>query len=200
MPIPIPVRVQVRSASNTIRRMLMAMARAVRWRARINLRAMAQDPRKAQALREDLAIQIVSIEAGKGTAAVRTDYYWAVYYHDGRGPVRARPGKFLVYYVPEARDLDPRTGGASFRYPRRSADIRKLNLSKDEFFSLLHAGLIVMTKRVGPAEAHPFFKVGMQALNRRYGQQVSRLMGEYVLGSLLAEDLYNAEERADLSI
>ena len=178
--------------SETARRMLEVMAQEAFEQARSNLTSLSTDSRRARALREDLRVQIVSATEKLGRALVLTDFYWAVYYHDGRGPIKARPGKFLVFF--RDPDDDPRIDGSARNYPRRISDARKLSLSKGQFSRLLRSGRLIATKRVGPAEAHPFFEVGFAALQARYGPKVRRIFSECVLETLAAADLLDAEE------
>lgn len=178
--------------SETVQRMLEVMTKEVFEQARSNLASLSTDSRRAQALREDLRVQIVSATERRGVAFVLTDFYWAVYYHDGRGPIKARPGKFLVFF--RDPDDDPRIDGSARDYPKRVADARKLSLTKGQFNRLLRSGRLLATKRVGPAEAHPFFEVGFAALQSRYGPKISRLFSECVLETLDARDLLDADE------
>ena len=178
--------------SETVRRMLEAMTISVMGQARANLTALSTNSRRAQALREDLHVQVLGFDEKSASSVVLTDFYWAVYYHDGRGPIKARPGKFLVFF--RDPDDDPRIRGSARDYPRRAADARKLSLSKGQFNRLLRSGRLVATKRVGPAAAHPFFEVGFASLQVRYGPKVSRLFSECVLEILAAEDLISGKE------
>lgn len=165
--------------------------------AKANLRAMATDARLAQSLRDDLEIQVLVDTLDLFHAAVETDFYWAVYYHDGRGPIRARPGKYLVFF--RNPDDDPRIGGPARNYPRRVADIQRLSLPKDEFLSLLRSGKMIATKRVGPAGAHPFFERGFAALQSQYGPLAVRRLGEFIM-DYLGEDLRPPREEATFSL
>lgn len=80
-------------------------------------------------------------------------HYWAVYYHDGRGPIVAKRGKFLVWF--RSIDDDPRVASG---HPVRATDIRKLRLSKTEFRRLHKAGKLIIAKRSGSVTGRPFFK------------------------------------------
>lgn len=66
-----------------------------------------------------------------GHTFVGLPHYWAVYYHDGRGPARAGSGEgfgsSVLVWFPNPTD-DPRHRGD---YPIRASDIRRL--SRDEF-------------------------------------------------------------------
>lgn len=78
-------------------------------------------------------------------------HYWAVYYHDGRGPLRPKNGKYLVWFM-DPED-DPRFDAG---YPVRREDIRKLELSPEEFKSLLASGKMIVRKYAGPAKGKRF--------------------------------------------
>lgn len=92
------------------------------------------------------AIRVVPQEDG---FVLNVPHYWAVFYHDGRGPVVAAPGKKLVYYKNPADD--PRIAGG---YPVRLSQVRRL--SKAEFYRDLRAGKLVVVDSVGPAPPHEF--------------------------------------------
>lgn len=127
---------------------------AARRRARELLIAFSEDSRQAQALRESLNIQIQPRGGANVDAVVETPFYWAVYYHDGRGPIRAKPGKFLVFFVDP--DDDPRHDGSARNYPVRFAGRKRL--TRQQFYQFLSQGKIIAVKRVGPARSHPFFE------------------------------------------
>jgi len=184
--------------SEFVRRIILLMAEQTLQQARSNLTLMSSDERRARALREDLRIQILNVDESGAEALVLTDFYWAVYYHDGRGPISAKPGKFLVFFR-DPRD-DPRHNGGSLNYPKRAANVRTLRLTKGEFSMMLRTGRLIATKRVGPAEAHPFFDVGFASLQARYGPQVARAFGDCVVELLAADDLLNGREEATFSL
>lgn len=184
--------------SQVVRQMLETMTAEVLDQARSNLSLLATDSRRARALREDLRVQIIDVDEQTSEAAVLTDYYWAVYYHDGRGPINARPGKFLVFF--RDPDDDPRIDGSARNYPRRASDIQRLNLSKGDFGRLLRSGRMIATKRVGPAEGHPFFEVGFAALQSRYGPKLSALFSTFIKQFLADDDLLDDEEEATFSL
>lgn len=186
------------SAIETTRLILTAMAREVAAQARSNLALMSTDSRRAQALRDDLRVEIVKVGELESEAFVLTDFYWAIYYHDGRGPIQARPGKFLVFF--RNPDEDPRINGAARNYPRRATDIQRLNMPKGEFLRLLRSGRLIATKRVGPAGSHPFFQVGFASLQARYGPKVVDIFSTHVLETLLADDLLDGEEEITFSL
>lgn len=178
--------------------MLEIMSEEALTQARSNLLVLAEDSRQARALRNDLRIEVVNVSEVNSEARLVVDFYWALYYHDGRGPIRARAGKFLVFF--RDPDDDPRINGAARLYPRRASSIRRLNLSKGEFNRLLRSGRLIATKRVGSAKAHPFFELGFASLQARYGSRISALFSECVRESLAADDLLDGEETATFSL
>jgi hypothetical protein len=110
------------------------------------------------------------IPLSDGSFAVETPYFWAVFYHDGRGPVRAKPGKVLVYF--RNPDDDPRIPGR--KYPVRASDIKRLTAA--DFYRFLRdpsRGMIVR-KSVGPAKGDPFFVRAQAALTREVGNLVRK--------------------------
>lgn len=176
------------------REIIETIAREAFAQAQSNLLAMATDSRKAKSLRDDLKLQIINVGELTSEARIISDFYWAIYYHDGRGPIQARPGKFLVFY--RNPDDDPRIGGAARNYPRRLAEVEPLRLSKAAFNQLLRAGKLVMTQRVKGAPAHPYFEVGFAALQARYGNKVEAIMSRCVTGLLAQEGLLDFEDEA----
>lgn len=89
------------------------------------------------------------LEPQTGTAFVEAPQYWAPYYHNGRGPVRAKDSPFLVFY--EDRHQDPRRPSDTVR----AFQIRRL--SAEEFVRDARAGKLIVRRMVGPAPPHPFF-------------------------------------------
>lgn len=121
-----------------------------------------------------------SLRSGKGKFSkfrhfgfVEIPHYWAVYYHDGRGPIRAKPGKYLVYFNWYLAQLDPRVKVGSW-YPKRANQVR--HLTKAQFYEHLRKGNIIVTKRVGPAEGQHFFTKGMAG----FAQQADRIVRQEV--------------------
>jgi hypothetical protein len=104
---------------------------------------------ESQTVSESLIVTLDPREPS--TAAVEVPHYWAVYYHDGRGPVQPRsPGvRFLVWF--KNPDDDPRNPSGTVR----AVDIRRL--TEEEFQNALDAGQLVIAQEAGPAPAHPFF-------------------------------------------
>lgn len=115
-----------------------------------------------------------------GLVTVEVPFYWAVYYHDGRGPVRARPGHKIVYFK-DPND-DPRINGAARNYPVRAAQIRRL--SKKQFYRFLKSGKLVAVDKVGSAEAHPFFTEGLRNFKNRISGRPGGHFSSHVLEEL----------------
>lgn len=180
------------SAQRTAERMLEAVGAAVLAQTKRNLQSMGSDRRQAQALRDDLRVGVLQSTEEMSKMEISTDYYWAIYYHDGRGPIRARPGKFLVFY--RNPDDDPRHDGAARNYPRRASEVRELNLPRSEFLRLLRSGALIATKRVGPAGSHPFFERGFAAAAERAGPRVLGLLRKYVRELLREADVWDVDE------
>lgn len=115
-----------------------------------------------------------------GEARINVPHYWAVFYHDGRGPIRAKPGHYLVYF--KRPEDDPRTDGGS-NYPTRSAEVRRL--SRNEFYRYLREGKIVVTRSVGPAPGNKFFESpSVRATAIRAGQEVPSAFSDWVKDNL----------------
>lgn len=115
-----------------------------------------------------------------GSVAVQTPFYWAQYYHDGRGAFRARPGHKLVYFKDPKKD--PRLRGG--RYPERLSDVRKLTSA--QFYRLLRdrsSGMVVR-QSVGPAAGDPFFVRAARRMKRRTGDPARTLMSEAVQAAM----------------
>lgn len=112
---------------------------------------------KSQTLRDSM--HVATTETGE--AAVVWPQYWAVYYNDGRGPVRPVNGKFLVWFVDP--DEDPRLASG---YPVRATDIKRLALSPEEFQALLESGKMIVTTQSGAVKGARFVeRAGKRAAN-----------------------------------
>lgn len=112
-------------------------------------------------------------------------YYWATFYHNGRGPVRAQPGKYLVFFVnPED---DPRTGFGRL-YPETLAQAQARPLTPEEFAAGMERNrelatpgnpfpFMVVTKSVRGVEGNPFFTRGLQGFDRVAKQIIRQEIG-----------------------
>lgn len=115
----------------------------------VQFRTIARKEVRSEAIERSLQV----LDVGIGSVAVETPFYWARYYHDGRGAIQARPGHKLVYFLDP--DKDPRILGR--KYPVRESDIQPLR--KKQFYRFLRdpsRGMVV-TDSVGPAPGDPFF-------------------------------------------
>lgn len=110
---------------------------------------------ESSTLRRSLDSKIVVNESGEIGAEIFVPQYWAVYYHDGRGPVRPTNGKFIVYF--QDIEDDPRVAGGR-DYPVRESQIRRLRLDPKEFRRLIEQGKLIVRTSVGPSRPHPFFE------------------------------------------
>lgn len=139
------------------------------------------------------SLQVTVLDFGR--VAVETPYYWAVYYHDGRGPIRARPGHKLVYF--RNIDQDPRVPNR--RYPVRATDIRRL--TKSQFYQMLNdpgSGMIVRTS-VGPAPGDPFFERAGRIFPARASAVAQREFSAHVR-ALLGDEILNARVRVQVDL
>jgi hypothetical protein len=102
------------------------------------------------------ALKTYVVGAGR-KGLLNVPHFWSWYFHDGRGPVRTKYSKYLVWYKNPKED--PRLSGG---YPVTRSQQRRLQ--HWEFVRDLNAGKIIMTKTAGPfpkAKANPFFTEGM---------------------------------------
>lgn len=167
-------------------RLALKIGNLARERARKALKRMATDSRQARAIRESMEVKLLvqgSGQQARVSASVTVPFYWAVYYHDGRGPV-VGSRRSLVFF--KQIEDDPRVAGGR-RYPVRSSDIRRL--TRSEFLRARARGQLIVTSQVGPAPAHPFFTVAMDGFSSEVGPVVRREFGNFVLACLKKEDL-----------
>lgn len=108
----------------------------------------------SRTLRNSIQVRVTVADPNYIGAEIFLPQYWAVYYHDGRGPVRPRNGKYLVYFA-NIED-DPRVAGGK-DYPTRTSQIRRLRLSPEEFRAAVQEGKLIVRKSVGPSTPHRFF-------------------------------------------
>jgi hypothetical protein len=146
------------SARLFISRLAFKLATAARKQARARVRS--------QRIAESMELRVLDF----GKVAVHVPYYWAVYYHDGRGPIRAKKGHKLVFF--KNPDDDPRINGPARNYPKRAADIRRL--SARQFYRFLREGKIYAVDSVKRARGDPFFTRGLKSFPnkaRRIGRR-----------------------------
>ena len=134
-----------------------------RRRAQAAILALATDSRRGKALRDNMQIRLEKNQGNSVDTLVHLPFYWAIYYHDGRNSIAK--GTFMVFF--RNPDEDPRIDGGSRNYPVRVTDIRPLTLTPERFRALARSGRIIITKRVGPTRAHPFFEAaGFRGLQK----------------------------------
>lgn len=106
-----------------------------------------------------------------------SDPYWALYFHDGRGPIVKGKGALVWYDDPKQ---DPRNNGGYT--PHRASQLRRLRLSKDEFKRLRESGEIIVSKTSGPVAPTPYFsnKGGMAGFKAIAAQIVREEMDRYM--------------------
>lgn len=138
-------------------------------------RARAACPSKT--LRRAMQVRVDS----QTEARVHIPHYWAVFYHDGRGPIVAK-GKKLIFFANPKND--PRLVGG---FPIKRSDIK--HLSEDEYLdgleknkALRGTGQVYMhvLESVGPSPAHPFFDQGMVGFIRVVNEIVQEEIGRTV--------------------
>lgn len=123
---------------------------------------------KSETLRHELFVKLFP---QTNEVVVGVPHYWAIYYHDGRGPVRAKPGHFLVYFKDPADDPRIKAG-----YPVRASDI--IHLTRDQFLEALAQNKLIVTRSVGPAAPHPFFTDGMKSFPEKAHGPAKRFMSD----------------------
>ena len=137
-----------------------------------------------------------------GSISLSIPVYWAIYVHDGRGPIQMPAGQFLVYFL-DKRD-DPRHNG---RFPRTQNEVRQLTRAEFQFYLDINtqrraAGqepLMIVAKRVGPVRGSFFFTKGLRAYKtdpRGPSRVAPREFSNYVLTRLRAADLLNIKDTA----
>lgn len=85
-----------------------------------------------------------------GEVTLRTPYYWAKLYHDGRGPINMPKGRFMIFFKDPV--LDPRLRGGR---PVRTAQVRRLTPA--EFREAQASGALIIARHVGPQKGTHFF-------------------------------------------
>lgn len=151
-------------------------------RLRFQLASAARDSAAKAAKSKTIANSLEVVKLPSGEFVVESPFYWAVYYHDGRGAIRARPGHKLVYF--RNPDDDPRIGGAARNYPKKRSDIRRL--TKAQFYRFLrdpNSGMIVRDS-VGPSKGDPFFTRGLRNFPARAGRAVVVEVSKFITETL----------------
>lgn len=138
--------------------------------------------RRALHCRVDAAKNIVE-------AILSVPHYWAIYYHDGRGAIRAKKGKVLVWFA--SIEDDPRVSGTG--HPVRVSRRRRLNLSKSQFRRLRKAGKLIVSKRSGPADGKPFYRV-LRGFGSRVGDIAADEVGTFLRDGLRRDGTLRMKE------
>jgi hypothetical protein len=128
-------------------------------------------------------------------AILSVPHYWAIYYHDGRGEIRAKKGKVLVWFASVEDDPRVNTSG----YPRRVTDRRKLRLSKAQFKRLRDAGKLIVSTKSGPAQGKPFYRV-LRGLGGRVGDIATAEMENLILEGLRKDGSLRVKETIDVPL
>tara|TARA_R110002167_G_scaffold89910_1_gene242571 strand:- start:1131 stop:1664 length:534 start_codon:yes stop_codon:yes gene_type:complete len=136
-------------------------------------------------IRSSLSKQYI---AGETWGYLNVPFYWAHWYHDGRGRVNAKPGGFLIWY--KNPDDDPRLSGG---YPIRPSDVKRL--SRERFKQDRAAGKLIVARSSGPTtKNYPFFSDsaggGMQGFQGEVNVLVEIHADEYVRDVLRSKDLF----------
>lgn len=132
------------------------------------LEVVRRTPGIPSAISESLVVIADAVEA-----RLFTPYYWAEYAHDGRGPIRAKPGRLLVWF--KDPDEDPRLRGGG---PFRARDRR--HLTKSQFRAAVRARQVIVARAVGPAEGVAFFEDNQIEIGRRADDAALREFDRYV--------------------
>ena len=132
------------------------------------------------------------------SGSVRVPLYWASWYHDGRGAIRARNKQYLVYYLNPADD--PRLSGGRPQRPEQVISLSKFpgRLEKD-----LASGKCVMVKSVGPSRInYPYFDdknaLGMRGFVEKLDELGIDSLDDYGKGRLRSKGLLNRRVRVVL--
>ena len=108
-------------------------------------------------------------------------HYWAVYYHDGRGPVKPILGKYIVWF--KSIEDDPRVAGGR-SYPVRTGEIKRLSLTKAAFRRMVREGKLIVTKRAKPFRGVKFFDRMAKGMPTRTARIALPIFRQFVTGWL----------------
>lgn len=155
---------------------------------------------RSQTLKRALAAH----QAGPNVVYVGVPHYWAVYVHNGRGPITMPEGKVMCWFRNIADD--PRLPGGT--YPVNRGQRRRM--TQQEFLYWLEqnrqavaAGAeppMVITRHVGPVAPNRFLANdgGMAGFMQKAQQVAGPLVRKYLLGQL--RDVLNIEDTAGFSL
>ena len=139
---------------------------------------------RSKTLRNSLRT-VVDFSGNRGRLNI--PYYWARYYHDGRGPVYPVYKKWLVWFKDPRKD--PRLA-QGYPMTRTQAMSRRLRMSPAVFSALRQSGDIIVVKRSGPAKANPFFTEGMRGFKTVADQVVRRQFKELLITEMKRRGIY----------
>lgn len=111
-------------------------------------------------LRESMRV----VHVDRENVRLHVPQYWAVYYHDGRGPVFPLTAKLIIYFRNPRED--PRLDNG---FPIRATDIKRLTPQQwrdglRRNAAARAAGVpepMIVAPFTGPAIGHPFFEEGL---------------------------------------
>lgn len=141
---------------------------------------MARKAIPSQTLKDALVFEKLTLDK----ARLFIPHYWALYQHDGRGPVYPRRATVLVYYADPADD--PRLVDG---YPVRMSDIRRLSYAdwaegwrRNRQMEADNPGggsmqFMIVREHSGPTaptKSYPFFEAGMQGMPEEARQVIDR--------------------------
>jgi hypothetical protein len=128
-------------------------------------------------------------------AILSVPHYWAIYYHDGRGEVRAKRDKVLVWFA--SIEDDPRVNSTG--HPVRVSQRRKLRLSKTQFRRLRKAGKLIVSRRSGPADGKPFYAV-LRGFGGRVGDIAVEEIEALILDGLRKDGSLRVKETINVTL
>lgn len=122
------------------------------------------------------------LDVRKYVAEVVYPHFWARFLHDGRGPIKVRFKKFLVYYTDP--ELDPRIAPTPYGYPVKKRQQKRLNAEQFKvalkmFREDLAAGrkprAVITRGPTGLFEGHKWMEsAAMKRLTARASEDASR--------------------------
>lgn len=110
---------------------------------------------------------------GTDALVVRNPFYWARFYYLGRGAVRPREARFLVWFRDPSDD--PRLRPSP---PRRIDQVRRL--TAEQFRDALAAKQIIVARRSGPWRGIAQFRAVQNALGPELRRMVEREFREFL--------------------
>ncbi len=123
----------------------------------------------SKTLREAMTVEFVSDDGITTEGRLHIPHYWAVYLHDGRGPVTQVNSSVLIWF--ENPKDDPRIKGGK-KYPVAREDIQSMTSFRVAYEKGLRENnrrreqglppFMIVVKRAGPAKGDPFFAEGMK--------------------------------------